>query len=67
MKTTDVGYVNANGQTVVRATGLQGTDHLQYIYVLRCTNCGHEYGANGSDIHHRKCPKCQGGHAGLPY
>ena len=67
MKTTDPGFVNANGQVVVRATGLPGTDHLQRIYVLRCTSCRHEYGANGSDIHERKCPNCQGGKPGLSY
>jgi len=66
VKTTDPGYVNRNGQTVVRATGEPGTDHHQRIYVLRCTHCTTEYGANGSDIHERKCPKCQGGKAGLP-
>jgi hypothetical protein len=35
---------------VVRHTDLLGNDHNQYVYVLRCTHCGHEYGANGSDI-----------------
>ena len=29
------------------------------------TICGHRYGANGSDFHIRKCPKCQGGAEGL--
>ena len=46
--------------------GLPGTDHLQRIYVLRCDHCGYEYGANGSDAHERKCPRCQGGRPGLP-
>jgi hypothetical protein len=50
MKTTDPGYVNRNNQEVVRATGLEGTDHLQRVYVLRCGLCLHQYGANGSDI-----------------
>jgi phage FluMu protein Com len=31
---------------------------------LNCSHCGHQYGANGSDYHHRKCPKCQGGAPG---
>jgi hypothetical protein len=68
-KTTDIGYLNRNGQKVVRATGRPGNDHLQYVYVLRCEKpgCGHEYGANGSDIFQRKCPRCQGGVAGLNY
>src|SRR5439155_17829978 len=56
-----------NGQTVVRRTDLHGTDHRQYIYVLRCTNCRFEYGANGTDIHDRKCPRCQEGAPGLQY
>jgi len=65
--TTRPGFVNKNKQVVVRATDLPGTDHLQKIYVLRCERCRHEYGANGSDIHERKCPKCQGGKPGLPF
>jgi rRNA maturation endonuclease Nob1 len=65
--TTTPGYVNPNSQMVVRGTGLPGTDHLQRIYVLHCNRCGHEYGANGSDIHERKCPRCGGGRPGLPY
>ena len=65
--TTRTGYRNRNGQVVVRPTGLPGTDHMQYIYVLRCEKCGHDYGANGSDIHCRRCPLCQGGRPGLAY
>jgi hypothetical protein len=63
--TTEPGYRNRNGQVVIRATHLAGTDHYQYVYVLRCGDCGHEYGANGSDIFQRKCPNCQGGAPGL--
>jgi hypothetical protein len=66
-KTTRRGYQNRSGQLNIRATGLPGNDHLQYIYVLRCEHCSHEYGANGSDIFQRKCPMCQGGQPGLPY
>lgn len=65
--TVQLGYVNRNDQTVIRATGLPGTDHGQSIYVLRCGNCGHEYGSNGSDNFQRKCPACQRGTPGLPY
>ena len=65
--TTKPGYMNRNQQAVVRGTGLPGTDHGQSIYVLRCGQCHYEYGANGSDIHIRKCPKCQGGAQGLLY
>lgn len=65
--TTAPGYVNGKGQEVVRATGLAGTDYGQSVYVLRCGRCGHEYGANGSDIFQRRCPKCDGGAPGLEY
>ena len=63
-KTTENGYQNKNGQVVVRPTGLQGSDHLQKVYVLKCGRCGFKYGANGSDIHIRLCPECQGGRPG---
>jgi len=65
--TTAVGYRNRNGQIVVEPTALQGNDHNQRIYRLRCGSCGHEYGANGSDIWQRRCPSCQGGRVGLPF
>lgn len=64
---TRPGFTNANGQTVVRPTGLPGTDHGQSVYMLRCGHCREEYGANGSDIWLRKCPQCQGGRSGLPF
>jgi hypothetical protein len=63
--TTCTGYVNRNGQVVVRNTRTPGTDHGQYVYQLGCSLCGHVYGANGSDIFQRKCPNCQGGAGGL--
>jgi Zn finger protein HypA/HybF involved in hydrogenase expression len=65
--TTDRGSVNRNGQEVLRKTDLPGNDHMQYIVVLRCQKCGHEYGANTSDCFQRKCPNCQGGMPGLRY
>jgi hypothetical protein len=64
--TTHPGYENLHGQVVVRDTGQPGTDHGQRVYELRCTHCGHVYGANGTDIHERKCPACQGGRPGIP-
>jgi thermostable 8-oxoguanine DNA glycosylase len=63
--TTCTGYVNRNGQVVVRNTRTPGTDKNQYVYQLACSHCGHVYGANGSDIHLRLCPVCQGGQLGL--
>lgn len=65
--TTKIGFINRNKQVNIRATGVPGTDHGQSIYVLYCKPCGHTYGANGSDIHLRKCPACQGGRPGLAF
>lgn len=62
--TTVLGFVNPHGQEVIRHTGKVGTDHGQYVYELKCKHCGHRYGANGSDIHERKCPACQDGRPG---
>ena len=61
------GDVNRNGQVVIRDTGLSGTDHLQRVYQLGCSHCGHVYGANGTDVHERKCPRCQKGRPGLKF
>src|SRR4051812_34627967 len=66
-RTTDVGYVNLNEQVVVRATDLQGNLPGQRVYVLKCVRCGAQYGANGGDIHLRRCPSCMGGQPGLPF
>ena len=65
--TTQVWYVNRNGQEVIRPTGHPGTDHGQYVYVLRCRSCGREYGANGSDIFLRRCPAHDRGAPGLAF
>lgn len=63
--TTQVGYQNRNDQVVLRKTELPGNDHNQLVYVLRCIPCGHEYGANGSDIFQRRCPVHDAGAPGL--
>ena len=63
--TTTPGYRNPNGQVVIAPTGRAGTDHNQQVYQLCCGQCGLNYGANGSDIHARKCPSCGGGMPGL--
>lgn len=65
--TTNIGFVNPKGQVTVRNTQERGTDHLQSVYQVACSLCGYNYGANGSDLHGRKCPKCQGGRPGLPF
>lgn len=63
--TTLPGYVNSHGQEVVRDTGFpSGTFSGQRVYELRCRHCGHRYGANGCDIHNRRCPSHQNGMAG---
>jgi hypothetical protein len=59
--TTTLGYRNVYGQEVKRKTDIAGTRPYQRVYFLRCGNCGHEYGAEGCDIHDRSCPRCQGG------
>lgn len=59
--TTAVGFVNPNNQANLGPLGLDGTDHNQKLYRMRCNHCRVEYAANGSDIHARKCPACQGG------
>jgi uncharacterized Zn finger protein len=64
MKTTEAGYRNRRDQEVVRQTGHEGNLPGQRLYILRCHRCGHEYGANGCDIHIRKCPQCMGGQPG---
>jgi hypothetical protein len=66
-RTTEPGYTNRRGQKVLRKTAEHGNDHNQRVNVLKCGDCAHEYGANGSDIFQRRCPKCQDGATGLPY
>ncbi len=68
-KTTSIGYINRNNQIVHGTRGVEGNDHCQVSYKLECLEqgCGFEYGANGSDIFQRKCPKCQGGKPGIKY
>ncbi len=64
--TTKIGYINENGQMVIRDTGESGTDYGARKFQLACSRCGHNYGANSTDIWERKCPNCQGGAEGLP-
>lgn len=67
--TVRMGYINRNQQICLGTRGVPGTDHGQVSYRMVCLNegCGHMYGANGSDVHERKCPECQRGAAGIPY
>lgn len=68
-ETTQIGYVNRNNQKCCGHRGVAGTDHNQRAYRMECLqlDCGHAYGANGSDIFQRQCPKCQGGEDGIEY
>ncbi len=66
-KTTEIGYVNRNNQEVLGHRGVEGTDHCQTAYKMKCQKCGEVYGANGTDIFQRKCPRCQGGAAGIDF
>jgi hypothetical protein len=65
-RATTRGFVNRNGQEVVRAVDVPGTEHPQRVYELLCRTCGHHYGSRGSDNFDRKCPDCQHGAPGLP-
>lgn len=65
--TTQIGFVNPNGQKCHGTLNVQGTDHLQVAYRLECLKCGFVYGANGSDIAGRLCPECSGGQPGIRY
>ena len=62
---TRIGYRNPDGQEIVRKTNVGGPEG-QRIYVLRCTVCGHQYGAYGFDADIRRCPVCQDGPRALP-
>jgi len=65
--TTEIGYTNKNDQQCHGTLKVKGTDHLQYVYRVECLRCGYVYGANGSDVHERRCPECQGGAPGIRY
>ena len=68
-KTTRIGYRNRHMQRCAGHRGVSGTDHVQRAYKVECLvpGCGHVYGANGTNIYHRRCPECQGGAPGIPY
>ena len=64
---TQIGFKNGNGQVCQGTLGIEGTDHMQVDYKVECALCGFVYGANGSDIHERKCPNCRGGKPGIRF
>lgn len=63
--TTSAGYVNRHGQVVEGASDRASNHYNQKAYELRCKHCEQLYGANGCDIHIRRCPYCQQGQPGL--
>jgi plasmid stabilization system protein ParE len=65
-RTTTPGFVNRNGQEVMRVVDVPGTEYPQRVYELRCRSCEHRYGTRGSDNFDRKCPECQDGATGMP-
>lgn len=67
--TTKIGFLNRNNQKNHGTRDVKGTDHGQVSYKLECMNdgCGYIYGANGTDVFQRKCPRCQGGKDGIAF
>lgn len=68
-ETTTIGYVNRNNQRCCGHRKVAGTDHGQHAYRMEClvSGCGHIYGANGTDVFQRKCPRHQGGKPGIKF
>ena len=68
-ETTMIGYINRNNQRCCGHRGVSGTDYGQLAYRMECliANCGHIYGANGTDVFQRKCPRCQNGTSGIHF
>ena len=67
--TTRIGYTNRNRQRCGGHRGVAGNDHGQRSYRMEYLfrECGHVYGANGTDVFQRRCPNHQGGVAGIPF
>ena len=66
-KTTVTGYVNPNdqknlGRVVPERKNL---GNGQYMYRMKCRKCHGKYNCWGGDIHHHRCPYCDGGAPGL--
>ena len=64
-QSTTPGYKNKHGQVVISRTGFPSESFPgQIIYHLRCSQCHHDYGSAGKDIHLRRCPRHQNGAQG---
>ena len=66
-ETTQIGYVNPNNQKCLGTRGTMGSTRYARSYKMECLHCHHKYGANGGDVHERKCPECQNGVPGIPF
>ena len=68
-ETVQIGYINRNNQMCLGTRGRPGTDHLQLSYRMICLieDCEFIYGANGTDVHERRCQRWQGGTSGISY
>ena len=67
-QSTRPGFVNRHRQKVLRRAGRDSEGmEGQSVYVLQCqrAGCGHIYGEEGIRVHQRRCPRCDGGQAGL--
>lgn len=62
-----IGAINKNGQLCLGSRQVRGTDHNALSFKMRCMHCDYVYGANGTDVFQRKCPRCQQGAAGIAY
>ena len=58
-------YVNLHDQKVIGPVASTSNHRNQRTYELKCWRCDNRYGANGFDIHIRRCPECQAGKPGL--
>jgi hypothetical protein len=64
-ESVQIGSVNPNAHRRRGHRAIKGTDHGQYAYKVECLHCAYVYGANGSDVHLRNCPKCQNSRRGF--
>ncbi|MXY53356.1 MAG: hypothetical protein F4Y86_12645 [Gammaproteobacteria bacterium] len=62
-----IGATNHNSQKCLGHRKRPGNLRGQFAYKVECLCCGHVYGANGCDMHERKCPYCQGGEPGIDF
>ena len=63
--TRQPGDTNNRGHVMIAKICRPGTDHNATLWHMRCAECEHEFGANGTDFHNRRCPACQYGAPGL--